>query len=81
MTVNGSVTVAPVPTLPQPHPPSPGRCTRGQFLCHRPPHCIPDWQRCDGQLNCQDGSDEAYCRKSEDCSGSHLFFFVHLDFH
>lgn len=60
-TVNGSVTVAPVPTLPQPHPPSPGRCTRGQFLCHRPPHCIPDWQRCDGQLNCQDGSDEAYC--------------------
>ncbi|KAK7883186.1 hypothetical protein WMY93_029360 [Mugilogobius chulae] len=60
-TVNGSVTVAPVPTLAPPQPPFPGRCTRGQFLCHRPPNCIPDWQRCDGQANCQDGSDEAHC--------------------
>ncbi|XP_069003442.1 sortilin-related receptor isoform X1 [Embiotoca jacksoni] len=58
--VNGSVTQAPVPTQ-APPPPSPGRCSRGQFLCRRPPHCIPDWQRCDGQLQCQDGSDEAYC--------------------
>uniref|UniRef100_A0A672I1X7 Fibronectin type-III domain-containing protein n=1 Tax=Salarias fasciatus TaxID=181472 RepID=A0A672I1X7_SALFA len=43
---NGSVTPAPVPT---------------QFLCRRPPRCIPDWQRCDGQIHCQDGSDEAHC--------------------
>uniref|UniRef100_A0A8C6SI35 Sortilin-related receptor, L(DLR class) A repeats containing n=1 Tax=Neogobius melanostomus TaxID=47308 RepID=A0A8C6SI35_9GOBI len=56
-----NVTMAPEPTPAPPHPPSPGRCTRGQFLCHRPPACIPDWQRCDGQANCQDGSDEAHC--------------------
>uniref|UniRef100_A0A672I0N3 Sortilin-related receptor n=1 Tax=Salarias fasciatus TaxID=181472 RepID=A0A672I0N3_SALFA len=60
---NGSVTPAPVPTQapPPPPPPAPGRCTRGQFLCRRPPRCIPDWQRCDGQIHCQDGSDEAHC--------------------
>uniref|UniRef100_A0A8C3A547 Sortilin-related receptor n=1 Tax=Cyclopterus lumpus TaxID=8103 RepID=A0A8C3A547_CYCLU len=42
-------------------PPSPTRCLRGQFLCRRPPRCIPDWQRCDGQNHCRDGSDEAQC--------------------
>lgn len=57
---NGSVTVAPSPTLP---PPSPGHCSPGQFPCHRPARCIPEWQRCDGQPHCQDGSDEAHCRK------------------
>lgn len=45
-----------------PHPPD--RCSRGHFLCRRPPVCIPDWQRCDGRLHCQDGSDEAQCRES-----------------
>lgn len=61
---NGSVTLAPGPTQAPPPLPAPGRCSRGQFLCRRPPHCIPDWQRCDGQLHCQDGSDEAHCRES-----------------
>uniref|UniRef100_A0A3P8V3B2 Sortilin-related receptor n=1 Tax=Cynoglossus semilaevis TaxID=244447 RepID=A0A3P8V3B2_CYNSE len=42
-------------------PPVPGRCSRGQFLCRRPPRCIPDWQRCDGQVHCEDGSDEMHC--------------------
>uniref|UniRef100_A0AAQ5YBJ5 Fibronectin type-III domain-containing protein n=1 Tax=Amphiprion ocellaris TaxID=80972 RepID=A0AAQ5YBJ5_AMPOC len=42
-------------------PPSPGRCSQGQFMCRRPPHCIPDWQHCDGQVHCQDNSDEAHC--------------------
>ncbi|XP_034404958.1 sortilin-related receptor [Cyclopterus lumpus] len=55
---NGSVTAAPAPTE---APPSPTRCLRGQFLCRRPPRCIPDWQRCDGQNHCRDGSDEAQC--------------------
>uniref|UniRef100_A0A7N6BZE7 Fibronectin type-III domain-containing protein n=1 Tax=Anabas testudineus TaxID=64144 RepID=A0A7N6BZE7_ANATE len=50
-----------VPTQASPPPPFPGRCAFGQFLCHQPPHCIPDWQRCDGQVHCQDNSDEAGC--------------------
>uniref|UniRef100_A0A3Q3EAT1 Sortilin-related receptor n=1 Tax=Labrus bergylta TaxID=56723 RepID=A0A3Q3EAT1_9LABR len=50
-----------LPTHPAPPPPSPSRCSRGQFQCRRPPLCIPDWQRCDGQIHCQDRSDEAQC--------------------
>ncbi|XP_061923873.1 sortilin-related receptor-like [Entelurus aequoreus] len=57
-TVNGSVTQTPVFTK---APSSSGRCTLGQFLCRRPPRCIPSWQRCDGQVHCQDGSDEYQC--------------------
>uniref|UniRef100_A0A3Q3AY67 Sortilin-related receptor n=1 Tax=Kryptolebias marmoratus TaxID=37003 RepID=A0A3Q3AY67_KRYMA len=54
------------PTVPtQAPPPSPGRCTRGQFQCRQPPHCIPEWLHCDGQLNCEDGSDEARCPTRE----------------
>ncbi|XP_061574688.1 sortilin-related receptor isoform X2 [Cololabis saira] len=61
-TANGSVTPAPAPTqAAAPPPPTPGRCAAGQFQCQRPPRCIPEWQRCDGQLHCQDGSDEARC--------------------
>ncbi|KAF0030311.1 hypothetical protein F2P81_017042 [Scophthalmus maximus] len=58
--VNGSVTVTSVPTLAPPDS-APGRCNRGQFLCRRPPRCIPDWQRCDGQIHCEDRSDEDHC--------------------
>ncbi|XP_029027892.1 sortilin-related receptor isoform X2 [Betta splendens] len=60
-TVNGSVTLAPVPTQPFPPPPVPESCAFDQFLCNNPPRCIPDWQRCDGQAHCLDGSDEAAC--------------------
>ncbi|TNN01446.1 hypothetical protein fugu_010828 [Takifugu bimaculatus] len=56
---NGSVTLAPAATPTPQH--SPDRCSRGHFLCLRPPVCIPDWQRCDGRPHCQDGSDEARC--------------------
>ncbi|KAM7413680.1 hypothetical protein PAMA_020860 [Pampus argenteus] len=60
-TADGSVTLAPAPTPALPPIPSPGRCSRGQFLCRQPPRCIPEWQRCDGQRHCQDGSDETHC--------------------
>ncbi|KAJ8401703.1 hypothetical protein AAFF_G00376740 [Aldrovandia affinis] len=49
------------PTTPAVRPRPPGRCSRGQFMCRRPPTCIPDWQHCDGQRHCADGSDEANC--------------------
>ncbi|XP_062872320.1 sortilin-related receptor [Trichomycterus rosablanca] len=55
---NSSVTQTPVVTgAPDPA----GRCARGQFLCRKPPTCIPEWQRCDGQAHCQDNSDESGC--------------------
>lgn len=61
---NSTVTLTPVPTRAPAPPPAPGRCSKGQFMCRRPPHCIPDWQRCDGQPHCQDSSDEDQCRES-----------------
>lgn len=68
-----SVTAANVTLVPAVTPTPqrfPDRCSRGQFLCRRPPACIPDWQRCDGRPHCQDGSDEAHCRESAACSGA-----------
>uniref|UniRef100_A0A3P8Z6A1 Sortilin-related receptor n=1 Tax=Esox lucius TaxID=8010 RepID=A0A3P8Z6A1_ESOLU len=54
-----TTTLAQLSTPVSPLPP--GHCNRGQFLCRKPPICIPDWQRCDGHPHCQDGSDESLC--------------------
>lgn len=74
---NSSVTLAPVPTQAPTPPPTSGRCSPGQFLCRQPPHCIPSWQRCDGQPHCQDGSDEAQCRES--LHDAHLYNITLID--
>ncbi|KAL0973055.1 hypothetical protein UPYG_G00198300 [Umbra pygmaea] len=58
-TANSTTNLAPVPTHVTPL--SPGHCSRDQFLCQKPPNCIPSWQRCDSHKHCQDGSDEAQC--------------------
>uniref|UniRef100_A0A5F9DAM4 Sortilin-related receptor n=1 Tax=Oryctolagus cuniculus TaxID=9986 RepID=A0A5F9DAM4_RABIT len=42
-------------------PSQPGRCDRFEFECHQPKKCIPNWRRCDGHQDCQDGQDEANC--------------------
>ncbi|XP_038610031.1 sortilin-related receptor isoform X2 [Tachyglossus aculeatus] len=39
-----------------------GHCSRFEFECQQPRKCIPNWKRCDGQPDCQDGTDETNCR-------------------
>lgn len=34
-------------------------CTGDQFLCNDGSKCIPNTKKCDGVLNCEDGSDES----------------------
>uniref|UniRef100_A0A8D2BEA9 Sortilin-related receptor n=1 Tax=Sus scrofa TaxID=9823 RepID=A0A8D2BEA9_PIG len=47
-----------------------GRCDRFEFECRQPKKCIPNWRRCDGHQDCQDGQDEANCptRSSLTCT-------------
>uniref|UniRef100_A0A8C0SLN4 Sortilin-related receptor n=1 Tax=Canis lupus familiaris TaxID=9615 RepID=A0A8C0SLN4_CANLF len=49
-----NVTTASVPT-------HRGLCDRFEFECRQPKKCIPNWKRCDGHQDCQDGQDEANC--------------------
>ena len=48
------------PTL---SPPEPGVCGQGQISCDND-RCFPEDYRCDGDVDCLDGSDEANCCKS-----------------
>nr|XP_005496820.2 sortilin-related receptor [Zonotrichia albicollis] len=42
-------------------PALPGRCSRFEFECQQLHKCIPNWKRCDGVRDCQDGTDERSC--------------------
>lgn len=46
-----------------------GRCSRFEFECQQLHKCIPNWKRCDGRRDCQDGTDERNCRK---CGGKRV---------
>ncbi|XP_045589180.2 low-density lipoprotein receptor isoform X1 [Procambarus clarkii] len=73
---NCSVTSTTVTTATPSTPPSKGPCVGDQFLCEATLTCLPSDWRCDGEVDCDDGSDETECSKDvDDCEArpcSHL---------
>ncbi|CAG0914402.1 unnamed protein product [Notodromas monacha] len=42
-------------------------CTTGQFSCDDVPHCLSEDRKCDGIVDCPQGSDEVDCAKHHNC--------------
>lgn len=47
-------------------------CRTDQFMCQRGDQCVPSSYQCDGEMDCQDRSDEIGCGKCQ------TYFIVHL---
>lgn len=52
-------------------------CTDEQFQCGNK-KCIPLAWQCNGEINCEDGSDEKQCENSKLSPFLHVKFVIHL---
>lgn len=53
---------------------SPGICHRKQFQCYMDGSCVPLRWHCDGDWDCEDGSDESNCAGNTRTCNSHSEF-------